>query len=127
MFIRTLLSCDIKLSLIILLQNNTVQGLFITNGTKTYAVFTYKCEYLDWSGHAVIGFNAAGDYFEYHPLSELSTSNLVACVHQWNGSEWNNVIYDLVPNPELLTYDTTPVPTPNVFHPALGENVHCYI
>ena len=76
------------------IQNNTVQGLIITNGTKTYAVFTYKCNFLSWSGQAVIGFNAGGDYYDNHPLSGLDTAHLVACVHQMNGSEWNNVIYD---------------------------------
>ena len=91
-------------------QNNTVQGLLITNGTKTYAVFTYKCRTLNWAGNAVIGFNAGGDYFENHPLAGLITSNLVSCVHQFDNSEWNNVIYDLVPYPDALTNEPTPPP-----------------
>ena len=92
-------------------QNNTVQGLLITDGEKTYAVFTYKCGTLNWAGNAVIGFNAGGDYFTNHPLSGLTTSNLVACIHQFEGSEWNNIIYNLIPNPDA--------PTNNVTYPTL--------
>ena len=87
-----------------------MQGLIITNGTKTYAVFTYKCHFLDWSGSGVIGFNAGGDYHDNHPLAGRTTANLVACVHLSVDSEWNNVIYDLVPNPDALTDEPTPIP-----------------
>lgn len=91
-------------------QNNTYQGLIITNGTKTYAVFTYQCGYLNWAGEATIGFNAAAEYYANHPLASLTTSNLIACVHTGVGSDWNNVIYDLVPNPDALTTEPTPPP-----------------
>ena len=56
----------------------------------------------------MIGFKAGGDYYDNHPLSGLDTAHLVACVHQMNGSEWNNVIYDLVPSPDELSVDETP-------------------
>ena len=89
-----------------------MQGLIVTDGSKTYAVFTYKCGELNWAGNAVIGFNAAGDYHDNHPLAGLTTSNLVACVHTSDGSDWNNVIYNLVPNPDALSNAPTP-PQPN--------------
>ena len=94
------------------LQNNSYQAALITDGIQSYAVFTFKCGSLGWAGEATIGFNAGGDYFENHPLSGLSLSNVVACVH--NDSEWNNVVYNLVPNPDMLTNDSTPEPAVSI-------------
>lgn len=94
--------------MLLLTQNNTYQAVIITDGTKAYAVFTYKCGALNWAGEATIGYNAGGDYYMNHPLSGLSLSNAIACVH--NDSVWNNVIYNLVPRPDLLTTDPTPIP-----------------
>ena len=94
-------------------QNNTYQAVLITDGNqKSYAVFTFKCGSLNWAGDAVIGFNAGGDYYVNHPLSGLSLSNAVACVH--NDSVWNNVIYNLVPDPSMLTTDPTPEPADTI-------------
>lgn len=94
-------------------QNNTYQAVLITDGNqKSYAVFTFKCGTLNWAGEAVIGFNAGGDYYQNHPLSGLSLSNAVACVH--NDSVWNNVIYNLVPHPSMLTMDPTPEPADTI-------------
>ena len=83
--------------------------MLVTDGdTKSYAIFTYKCGTLGWSEEAIVGYNAAGDYYMNHPLSGLYLTQSIACVH--NDSVWNNVIYDLVPNPALLTTDPTPEP-----------------
>lgn len=96
------------------MQNNTYQAVLVTDGnTKSYAVITFRCGALGWSGEATIGFNAGGDYYENHPLSGLSISNKIACVHD-NDSEWNNEIYNLVPRPDLLTTDPTPAPLPTI-------------
>lgn len=98
--------CRVLLSHI---QNNTYQAIIITDGNiKTYAVYTFKCGSLNWAGEATIGFNAGGDYYDNHYLSGLPQSNAVACVHINVGSEWNNVIYNLVPSPG----DYTGLPTP---------------
>ena len=64
---------------------------------------------MQWSGEGVIGFNAAGDYYDNHPLSGTAQSNAVACVHH-PGSEINNVIYELVPG-DLIEGTTPPPPT----------------
>ena len=80
----------------------------ITNGTKSYAVYTYKCGDLEWSGDATIGFNAPPDDYYNHPLSEADIStDEVACVHV--DSAWNNVIIDLELNPLILP--STPEPS----------------
>ncbi|CAI8033001.1 Low-density lipoprotein receptor-related protein 6, partial [Geodia barretti] len=90
-------------------MNNTYQAVLVTDGdTKSYAIFTYKCGSLGWSEEAIVGYNAAGDYYMNHPLSGLYLTQSIACVH--TDSVWNNVIYDLVPNPALLTTDPTPEP-----------------
>ena len=77
---------------------NTFQAVIISDGSKTYSIFTYKCDLLIWSNEATIGFNAASDYYVNHPLSGTVQANTLGCVNEVvDGSVWNNVIYDLVP------------------------------
>ena len=90
------------------LQNNTFQAIVITNGTKSYAVYTYKCGELQWSNEATIGFNAGGEFYDNHPLSGEPHANSIACVHIGDNTTWNNVIYDLVPD-GIVPNGTTPV------------------
>ena len=79
-------------------SQNTFQAVVITNGSKTYTVFTYKCDLLTWSEEETIGYNAASDYFQNHPLAGTTVTDALDCVHSsTDGSEWNNVVYDLVP------------------------------
>ena len=91
--------------------------MIISNLTKTYAVYIYTCDEMTWSDEATIGFNAAGDHYENHPLSGLLTANAIDCVHD-TGDEsavfTNNVVYDLVPT---VANPTTPIPPPA----SLGE------
>ena len=79
------------------MQRNTFQGIVITDGNKTYAVYTYHCDDIEWSDGSVIGFNAGGSYYDNHPLSDSISARDIDCVHS-PGSEWNNVIYDVNPN-----------------------------
>ena len=72
------------------------------------------CGSLNWAGDAIIGFNAAADFYENHYLSGLPVSNSIACVHSNSGSEWNNVIYNLVPVPGQFTGMTTPEPPTSI-------------
>ena len=79
------------------LQKNTFQGLVITDGSRSYTVFTYKCGLLQWSGldgfypHAVIGYNFRGQLMNHH----LSGSSLVLNVSCTNNSAtpWSNLVY----------------------------------
>ena len=90
------------------LQLNTFQAILTTNGSKSYAVFTYHCGDLLWLSDATIGFNAPPDTYESHPLSGTDINpDTIACVHSPE-SEWNNVIYDLEPSPIILA--VTPEP-----------------
>ena len=51
---------------------------------------------MQWSGEAIIGFNAAEEYYETHPHSGTLQANAVDCVHAEQGGRVNNVIFDLV-------------------------------
>ena len=69
----------------------------ITDGSKTYAVYTYHCNDVQWSYGSVIGFNAVGSYYANHPLSDSISARDIDCVHSPE-SEWNNVVYDVNPD-----------------------------
>ena len=84
------------------LQRNTLQGIVITDGNKTYAVYTYHCNDVQWSDGSVIGFNAGGSYYVNHPLSDSISARDIDCVHSPE-SEWNNVVFDVNPNGTVTT------------------------
>ena len=89
---------------------NTFQGILITNGTKSYSVFTYECDQLEWSDEAVIGYNAGGEYNATHPLSGTLLANAVDCLHSNINVTLNNIIYNLVRG-ELNEGSTPPPPS----------------
>ena len=65
-----------------------------TDGTLSYAIFTYQCGGLSWNvtglhDSAGIGFSIGQDFFNNHELSLTPSVNDIACL---NG-EWNNVVY----------------------------------
>ena len=76
------------------LQTNTYQGILITNGTTSYAVFIYRCGLMGWSGSASIGYYAVGSFYQNHPLANSATANTIACVNSPT-SVWSNVVYQL--------------------------------
>ena len=52
---------------------------------------------IQWSGywrHATIGYNAAGEFYENHPLTGLSQVMSIGCLNNPE-FEWNNVVYQL--------------------------------
>lgn len=76
------------------LQTNTFQALVVTDGLRSYAVFTYKCNLLQWSGsnqHAVIGYNMRGRFMN-QPLSGFGQVVNVACVNN-PATPWSNLVY----------------------------------
>ena len=95
------------------LQTNTYQAVLITDGSKSYAVYIYKCSMMKWSNEATIGWNAGGELYANHPLSGLPAANEIACVHRIQGSDLNNVIYDLVPG-VLFPAEATPPPLSSI-------------
>lgn len=93
------------------MQNNTFQAILITNGTKSYSVFTYKCGDLNYPDIAVVGYNVPLGSYENHPLSDTDVdADAIACVHL--DSVWNNVMYDLQPDGNFVLANT---PEPSEF------------
>ena len=70
----------------------------ITNGTKTYAVFTYHCDDINWANgnFTGIGFNAGGTSYENHPFSGTPDASDIDC-ESYPPSLWNNIVYDVNP------------------------------
>ena len=82
------------------MQTNTYQGVIITDTFRTYYVFTYVCDEMEWSGlgteTAIIGFNSNGDYYDNHPSNGLvNIHETVSCSGQTN--ERNRGVAGLLP------------------------------
>ena len=77
-----------------ILQANTFQGILVTDGEQSYALFTYNCDMMEWSGNATVGFNAAGKFFHSHFLSGTHSITNIACINSPQSS-WSNIIYQL--------------------------------
>ena len=81
------------------LQNNTFQGALVTDGTDSYAVFTYRCgdlqwpNYMDASGFEFIGFLGSNFPQLHRLLNSRNVSQEVACANYPN--VWNNLVYHL--------------------------------
>ena len=82
------------ITLYILLQTNTYQGIVITNGQQSYALFVYQCNRMGWSGNATIGFSAAGNFYQDHLLSGTPNAKRVACMNL-TSSMRSNIVYQL--------------------------------
>ena len=86
----------IKYSISLLVsQTNTFQAIAITDGSQSYAVYTYRCGDLGWSGGATIGYNGGpvGNFYANHPLSGQNARN-IAC-QNLQTMEWSNVVYNI--------------------------------
>ena len=97
----------------------------VTSGSQSYAIFTYQCGAMQWSGEATIGFIADNTFYRNHILSGLSNSNDIACQNSLS-SVWNNVIYALIPDGEISPSPTSIVASPTsmpVFPTSPSESV----
>ena len=65
----------------------------ITNGTNSYAVFTYQCGDINWGGGATIGYKATGSFYQNHAYSGSRAAS-IDCVN----SPTTNVVYGLKGN-----------------------------
>ncbi|CAI8015430.1 hypothetical protein GBAR_LOCUS9555 [Geodia barretti] len=69
------------------------QAVLVTDGTKSYCLFIYHCDFLRFSG-AAVGFSASGNFFFNHRHSRSSDSKEVACSNRPD-SDWNTLVYAL--------------------------------
>ena len=60
---------------------NRFQGVLITNGTDSYAVFLYNCNDMDWNGRAKIGWQANPVFYDSHRMSGTTNVGDVACIN----------------------------------------------
>ena len=79
------------------LQTNTFQGIIITNGVKSYAVFIYQCGALTSHNNGTIGYNADGSFFHNYPLSGSGRVLEAACLNH-PSTVWSNLVYSLTPS-----------------------------
>ena len=73
----------------------------ITDGKESYAVFTYMCDLMEWSGmwqYPTIGYNAAGILFANHYLTGRENANEIDCAK--SDSQYTNIIYKISPDPD---------------------------
>lgn len=75
-------------------QRNTYQGIVITDGTLSYAMFIYNCELLDSHSIAGIGYYFNSAVLEEHRLSNTNVSSTIACGNMPR-SPWSTVLYPL--------------------------------
>ena len=75
-------------------NSGAFQAVLASQGNKTYAIFTYKCDLFDWNGtNAIIGFSASNTVFANFPLSRLDQA-IIDC-HNSPNSNWSNIAYEI--------------------------------
>ena len=70
---------------------NTFQGILISDGETSYAVFIYECGGMEWSG-GVIGWQASSSDYEAHSLSGDSDNDDIGCRYS---SSYSAVVYPI--------------------------------
>ena len=69
--------------------------MIASQGSTSYAIFTYKCDLLQWtSSNATIGYSDGHNNFANHPFSKTSTVTDIDCL-KYPSSVWSNVVYNL--------------------------------
>ena len=104
-------------------QTNTYQAIAITDGFQSYAVYTYRCGDLQWSGGATIGYNGGpiGNFSENHPLSG-DNANSIACINT-GVTEYSNVVYN-VSIDDYISTDSPPTIEPRRLNTCTHRLLH---
>ena len=66
----------------------------VTDFEKSFAVFTYRCGDLSFSGNATIGFVTTDGLFEVLETSFNGNAQSVAC-QNFPESPWVNIVYSI--------------------------------
>jgi hypothetical protein len=75
-------------------NTNTFQGILVTDFSRSFAVFTYKCGDLTFSGGATIGFATEDGLFANHIATIRGSAQSIACLNM-PSSPWVNVVYEI--------------------------------
>ena len=70
---------------------NTFQGILITDGVSSYAVFIYDCGSMGWGG-GVKGWQESVLQYNSHYLSGQSNSNDVGCLYS---NSYSAVVFNI--------------------------------
>ena len=92
-------------------EPNTFQAVLATDGSRSYAIYTYECGKLNWVLNlAGIGFSASSDFFAEHPLSRNSSVTDIACINEDSipPSNWSNIVYKISNNGHVNCYCIMP-------------------
>ena len=69
--------------------------MIASQGTTSYAIFTYKCNLLQRTAFSAgIGYSAGLNNFANHPLSRTTKVTDIDCLN-YPSSVWSNVVYNL--------------------------------
>ena len=76
------------------LQTNTFQGVITTDVIRSYSVFTYVCEEMEWSGqNATVGYNSNGDYYDNNPGNGLpDIAQIISCTIPEDGRKKRQIV-----------------------------------
>ena len=88
----SLFLCRITVDIYSVLQTNTFQGILVTDFERSYAVFTYYCEDLEFSSDSFVGFQVSDDFFYFHETSFTNNVLSIACLNVPD-SPWVNIVY----------------------------------
>ena len=107
---------------------NTFQGILISDGSSSYAVFIYDCSNMEWGG-GVIGWQQSTTQYASHDNSDDRDSNEAVCRYQT--SSFTTLVYrvdsgkpflcialslPLISTSEFLTHSLpTPLPTSQLY------------
>ena len=70
---------------------NTFQGILITDGLNSYAVFIYECGGMEWDGGEIGWRNGFSEQVS-HPLSGSSHSDAIGCFYS---NTYSAIVYRL--------------------------------
>ena len=91
------------------LQENSYQAIITTDGSRSYAIYTYDCNKMGWSGsgvddYAAVGFDANGELFQNHPASRYDVvAQAVACGNMPCSNPISHIVYSLNASAVALT------------------------
>ena len=77
-----------------LLQTNTFQGVLVTDFERSYAIYTYFCGDLGFSGNVTIGFATGDGMFADHESTLSGNAQSIACLNIPD-SPWVNIVYGI--------------------------------
>lgn len=94
-------------------QTNTFQAMVLTDGSQSYTIFTYNCTDLEWektnslviADCSFIGYYAGRNFFDpqFNDLQiDYRTANITQASCGGDGTSWNNFIFPLSIDGELM-------------------------